>query len=271
MPYGMLAGNGRFPMLALESARRLGVEVVVIGIEEEVAPEVLSAVPKSHKISLGALSKLIDICKSEGITQLMMCGQVKHTKIFSAIRPDWRLIKLLAALDSKNTDALIGGVAKVLEDEGIDLVDSTLLLKELLAPVGVLTKRKPTSDELKELAYGRRIANSLASFDIGQSVVISDRACVALEAMEGTDAILRRAAELTGGTPLRLVKSSRRRKHLLFDVPVLGLNSVEVMRQTNTTAASFDAGRTLLLDRSELIAEANKAGIALVGVAPAED
>ena len=264
MPYGMLAGNGRFPMLALESARRLGIDVVVIGIEEEVGPEV----PAAHKLSLGALSKLIDICKTEGITQLMMCGQVKHTKIFSAIRPDWRLIKLLAALDSKNTDALIGGVARVLKDEGIELVDSTLLLKELLAPVGVLTKRKPSSDELKELDYGRRIANSLAAFDIGQSVVISDRACVALEAMEGTDAILRRAAELTGGAPLRLIKSSRRRQHLLFDVPVLGLDSIDVMMQTHTTAASFDAGRTLLLDRDQLIARANECGIALVGVAP---
>lgn len=260
----MLAGNGRFPMLALESARRLGIDVVVIGIEEEVAPEV----PAAYKLSLGALSKLIDICKTEGITQLMMCGQVKHTKIFSAIRPDWRLIKLLAALDSKNTDALIGGVARVLKDEGIELVDSTLLLKELLAPAGVLTKRKPSSDELKELDYGRRIANSLAAFDIGQSVVISERACVALEAMEGTDAILRRAAELTGGAPLRLVKSSRRRQHLLFDVPVLGLDSVDVMMQTHTTAASFDAGRTLLLDRDQLIARANECGIALVGVAP---
>ena len=260
----MLAGNGRFPMLALESARRLGIEVVVIGIEEEVAKEV----PAAYTISLGALSKLIDICKTEGITQLMMCGQVKHTKIFSAIRPDWRLIKLLAALDSKNTDALIGGVARVLRDEGIELVDSTLLLKELLAPVGLLTRRKPSSDESKELDYGRHIANSLAAFDIGQSVVISERACVALEAMEGTDAILLRAAELTGGAPLRLVKSSRRRQHLLFDVPVLGLNSIDVMKQTNTTAASFDAGRTLLLDRDQLIARANECGIALIGVAP---
>ena len=253
-------------MLALESARRLGIDVVVIGIEEEVAPELAA----SYRISLGALSKLIDICNAEGITQLMMCGQVKHTKIFSAIRADWRLIKLLASLDSKNTDALIGGVARVLRDEGIELVDSTLLLKELLAPAGVLTRRKPTSDETKELDYGRRIANSLAAFDIGQSVVISERACVALEAMEGTDAILRRAAELTGGAALRLVKSSRRRRHLLFDVPVLGLNTINVMRQTNTTAASFDAGRTLLLDRDALIAGANESGIAMIGVVPVE-
>ena len=268
MPYGMLAGNGRFPMLALESARRLGIEVVVIAIAEEAAPEVLAETPKSYSISLGALSKLIDICKTEGITQLMMCGQVKHTKIFSAIRPDWRLFKLLASLEAKNTDALIGGVARVLKDEGIELVDSTLLLKELLAPVGVLTSRKPSADESKQLDYGRRIANSLAGFDIGQSVVISERSCVALEAMEGTDAILRRGAELTGGAPLRLVKSSRRRQHLLFDVPVLGLSSIDVMRETNTTAASFDAARTLLLDREQLVERANQSGITLVGVAP---
>lgn len=267
----MLAGNGRFPMLALESARRMGVDVVVIAIEEEAAPEIAAAVSKCYWISLGALSKLIDICKTEGITQLMMCGQVKHTKIFSAIRPDWRLFKLLASLESKNTDALIGGVAKVLADEGIQLVDSTLLLKDLLAPSGVFTKRKPTSDEQKELDYGRRIANSLAGFDIGQSVVISDRACVALEAMEGTDAILRRAAELTGGNPLRLIKSSRRRQHLLFDVPVLGLASIDVMKQTNTTAVSVDAGRTLLLDRDDLVRRANEYGISITGVPPAED
>ena len=258
----MIAGNGRFPLLALESAKRLGINVVVIAIDEEVSADF----PAQYRISLGALSRLIEICKSEGITELMMCGQVKHTKIFSAIRPDWRLIKLLASLDAKNTDALIGGVAKVLKDEGISLVDSTLLLKELLAPVGVLTKRKPSSDESKELAYGRQIAASLAGFDIGQSVVISERACVALEAMEGTDAILKRAFALTGGSPLRLVKSSRRRKHLLFDVPVLGLSTIEVMIQTNTTAATFDAGRTLLLDRAEVIAKSNDAGIALVGL-----
>jgi UDP-2,3-diacylglucosamine hydrolase len=263
--YGMIAGNGRFPLLALESARRLGIDVVVIAIDEEVSPEFAA----KYRISLGALGKLIDICKSEGITQLMMCGQVKHTKIFSAIRPDWRLVKLLASLEGKNTDALIGGVAKVLAGEGIELVDSTLLLKDLLAPVGVLTKRKPSSsDEAKELAYGRQIANALAGFDIGQSVVICDRACVALEAMEGTDAILRRAAELAGGRPLRLVKSSRRRQHLLFDVPVVGLETVEVMKQTNTTAASFDSGRTLLLDRVELVRRANEYGISLVGVKP---
>lgn len=261
----MIAGNGRFPVLALEAAKRLGVEVVTIAIEEEASPELEALSAKHYWISLGALSRLIDICKSEGITELMMCGQVKHTKIFSSIRPDWRLFKLLTALREKNTDALIGGVAKILADEGIHLVDSTLLLKDLLAPEGVFTKRRPEAEELKQLHYGRSIAGALAGFDIGQSVVISDRACVALEAMEGTDAILRRAHELTGGKPQLLVKSSRRRNHMLFDVPVLGPATIEVMRATNTTAASMDAGRTLLLDRDELIELSNRYGISLMG------
>src|SRR5579871_6259279 len=222
MALGMIAGNGRFPVLALEAARKAGMEIVAIGIKEEASPEIEALAARYYSISLGALSKLIDICKREGITQLMMCGQVKHAKIFSSIVPDWRLVKLLASLDTRNTDALIGGVAKVLADEGITLADSTLLLKDLLAPEGVLTRRKPNSDEERDIAYGRRVAAALSSLDIGQSVVIAERACVAVEAMEGTDAMLRRAASLAEGKPLRLVKASGRRKHLLFDVPVIG-------------------------------------------------
>ena len=172
------------------------------------------------------------------------------------------------SLREKNTDALIGGVAKILADEGIRLVDSTLLLKPLLAGEGVLTRRKPDADESRDIDYGRRIANALASFDIGQSVVIAERACVALEAMEGTDAILKRAAALVNGKPLRLVKVSRRRKHLLFDVPVAGIDTIRVMQETKTTVMAVDAGRTLFLDKEQLLASANEAGIAIVGVAP---
>ena len=198
----------------------------------------------------------------------MMCGQVKHAKIFSSIVPDWRLVKLLASLETQNTEGLIGGVAKVLRDEGIELVDSTLLLKDLLAQEGVLTARSPTPDELRDLEYGRKIASHLASIDIGQSVAISGRACVAVEAMEGTDAMLRRAATLVEGQPLRLVKASRRRKHLLFDVPVIGPQTIAVMAETNTTALSIDAGNTLLIDRKELVAKAAAAAISIVA-APA--
>jgi UDP-2,3-diacylglucosamine hydrolase len=264
---GMIAGNGRFPVLALEAARKAGLEVVAIGIKEEASKEIESLAARSYWISLGALSKLIEICKREGITQLMMCGQVKHAKIFSSIVPDWRLVKLLAALDTKNTDALIGAVVKVLADEGITLADSTLLLKDLLAPEGVLTRRKPSSDEERDIAYGRRIAGALSAHDIGQSVAIAERACVAVEAMEGTDAMLRRAASLVGGKPLRLVKASGRRRHLLFDVPVIGPQTIDVMLETRTTALAVDAGRTLLLDRAEVLARADAEGIAMVGFA----
>lgn len=266
--YGMIAGNGRFPLLALETARGLGDEVVAIAIREEAAPEIESLAARCHWISLGELSRLIEILKAEGITEVIMAGQVKHASIFSSIRPDWRLFKLLAALPEKNTEGLIGGVAKVLADEGIHLADSTLLLKPLLAGIGTLTKRKPSADEDRDISYGRRIANTLAGLDVGQSVVICDRACVAVEAMEGTDAMLERAATLVNGKPLRLVKVSHRRRHLLFDVPVAGPRTIEVMKATGTTALAVDAGRTLLLDREQMLEQADEANIAVIGCDP---
>ena len=174
---------------------------------------------------------------------------MKHAKIFSSIRPDWRLVKLLASLPSKNTDGLIGGVRKILADEGIHLADSTVLLKPLLAERGAMTRRKPDKDEMTDMDYGRRVADALAGFDVGQSVAICERACVAVEAMEGTDAMLRRAASLVNGRRLALVKASRRREHLLFDVPVVGLDTIDVMRETGTTVLAVEAGRTLMLDR----------------------
>jgi UDP-2,3-diacylglucosamine hydrolase len=264
MPYGLLAGNGRFPVLALEAAKKAGLEVVAIGIKEEASPEIEPLAARCHWISLGALSKLIDICQREGITQVMMCGQVKHAKIFSSIVPDLKLVKLLASIETKNTEGLIGGVLKVLKDEGIELIDSTILLKDLLAPAGNLTRRQPSADEERDIEYGRRIAAALSEHDIGQSVAVAERACVAVEAMEGTDAMLRRAASLVEGRPLRLVKGSRRRKHMLYDVPVVGPQTIAAMRETGTTALSIDAGRTLLLDRAELLRQADLAHISIV-------
>lgn len=269
MPYGLIAGNGRFPVLALEAARKASIDVVAIGIKEEASPAIEPLAARTHWISLGQLTRLIEICKSEGITQLMMCGQVKHAKIFSSIVPDWRLVKLLASIETKNTEGLINAVARVLKDEGIQLVDSTLLLKDLLAAEGILTRRQPTDDEMRDIEYGRTIAAALSALDLGQSVAISSRACVALEAMEGTDAMLRRAASLVEGKPLRLVKGSRRRKHMLFDVPVIGPRTIEVMQETNTTALAIDAGLTLLIDRDHLIESANAAAISILASAPA--
>lgn len=271
MRYGLIAGKGRFPVLALETARALGHEVVVIALKDNAPPEVESLGVACHWITIAELSKLIDILHGEQITEVIMAGQVKHTSLFSSLKPDWRLFKMLSSLPARNTDALIGGVQRELEKEGIRLADSTLLLKPLLAGEGVLARRAPDQEERKDLDYGRRVAAALSAFDVGQSVVICERACVAVEAMEGTDAVLRRAAGLVNGRPLRLVKGSRRRAHLLFDVPVAGPRTIAVMRETGATALAVDAGRTLLLDKDEMLAQADEAGIAFIGYAPGQE
>lgn len=268
--YAIICGNGRFPILALEAARDQGDSVIAIGIQEEASTEIEALAEKTYWISLGQLTKLIDTLHKEGVSQVMMAGQVKHAKIFSSIVPDWKLVKVLASLARKNTDSLIGAVVNVLKEEGIELVESTRLLQSLLAAEGPMTKRKPSSDEAENIRYGREIANAIAGIDVGQSVAIADRACVAVEAMEGTDAMLRRAASLVEGKELTLVKVSRRRKHLLFDVPVTGPTTIAVMRETKTRVLAVDAGRTLLLDKKKLLEEANAAGICVVGFAPAE-
>ena len=271
MKYGLIAGNGRFPILALETARTLGHEVVAVGIEGEASRDIEPLAARTYWVGIGQLGRLIEILKSEGVTEVVMAGQVKHVSIFSSLSPDWRLAKLLASLRQLNTDALIGGVAKVLAGEGIQLGDSTRLLKPLLAGKGVLTRRKPADDEERDIRYGRRIANALAGFDVGQSVAIAERACVAVEAMEGTDAMLRRAAALVNGRPLRLVKVSRRRKHLLFDVPVAGPRTIVTMKETGASALAVDAGLTLLLDKDEMLREADDAAIAIVGLEPEDE
>src|SRR2546423_13958275 len=199
--WGLIAGNGRFPFLVLEGARSQGIEMVVIAIKEEAAPELEAQAKRVHWVSLGELSKTIDLLHKEGVTQAVMAGQVKHTKIFSAIRPDWKLAKLLFALPRKNTDGLIGAVARVLEDEGIRLVDSTLFLKPLVPEAGVLTRRAPNAQESAEIAYGLGMAHQIAGMDIGQNVVIAERAGGAIEAMEGTDEAISRAARPVGGEP----------------------------------------------------------------------
>lgn len=267
--WGLIAGNGRFPFLVLEGARSQGIEMAVIALKEEASPELEKIAKRIHWVSLGELSKTIDLMHEEGVTQAVMAGQVKHNKIFSAIRPDWKLAKLLFSLPKKNTDALIGGVAKVLHDEGIELVDSTLFLKPLLPEEGVLTSRAPSAEESADIAYGHTVARQIAGMDIGQTVVISDQACVAVEAMEGTDETIARAARIVGGKSLVVVKVSKPRQDMRFDVPVVGLPTIEQMKSSRATALAVDAGRTLLFDRPKLIALANAAGIAIQAFAPA--
>src|ERR1700674_3475468 len=266
--WGLIAGNGQFPFLVLEAARDQGIEMAVIAIREEASPELEKFAARLHWVSLGELSRTLELLHQEGVTRAVMAGQVKHTKIFSSIRPDWKLAKLIFSLSRKNTDSLIGAVARVLEEEGIQLVDSTIFLKPLLPEPGVLTRRAPDSRESADIAYGREIALQLAGLDLGQAVVISDGACVAVEAMEGTDETIERAARLAAGRPLVVVKVAKPRQDMRFDVPVVGLRTVETMKRAKATALAIDAGRTLVFDRPRFIEAANEAGIAMQAFPP---
>src|SRR5271170_8068977 len=269
--WGLIAGNGRFPFLVLEGARSQGIEMAVIALKEEASPELQRVATRLHWVSLGELSKAISLMQQEGVKRAVMAGQVKHNKIFSAIRPDWKLAKLLFSLPKKNTDSLIGAVAKVLEEEGIQLVDSTLFLKPLLPEAGVLTRRAPSEQESADMNYGLGVARYIAAMDIGQPVVIYDRACVAVEAMEGTDETIQRAARFSEGKPMVVVKVSKPKQDMRFDVPVVGLPTVEAMKQAGATALAIDASRTLLFDRDKLIEQANAAGITIQAFLPWKD
>ncbi|MGA2205798.1 MAG: UDP-2,3-diacylglucosamine diphosphatase LpxI [Terracidiphilus sp.] len=286
MKLGLIAGNGRFPFLLLDAARAEGLKVVVAAIKEETDPEIDRRAETDsgitvHWLSLGELSRLIETFKKEGVEKAVMAGQVKHKQIFSSIRPDWRLAKLLLNLRTRSTDALLGAVAKVLEDEGIELISSTAFLEPLLAEEGVLTARAPGEEECRNIEYGLKVAQALAGFDIGQTVVVAAQACVAVEAMEGTDATIERAGRLmrsldespqgdAAAEPsllarkLTVVKVAKPNQDLRFDVPVVGLSTVETMISAGASCLSIEAGQTLLFDRDALLERATKAGIAIV-------
>jgi DUF1009 family protein len=281
---GLIAGNGRFPFLLLDAARAHGLTVVVAAIKEETDPEMderaaRDAGVRVHWLSLGELSRLIETFHAEGVGRAVMAGQVKHKQIFSSIRPDWRLAKLLLSLRTRNTDMLLGAIAKVLGDEGIELISSTEYLEPLLAREGVLTRRAPNEAEQADIAYGREVARGVAGFDLGQTVVVAAGACVAVEAMEGTDATIRRAGELFRGmgedarseTTLRrsltVVKVAKPNQDMRFDVPVVGVATVEAMREAGAMCLAVEAGRTLVFDREAVAGAADAAGIAVVAMA----
>src|SRR3954468_7373160 len=270
---GLIAGNGKFLFLVADAAASHGYDLVVVAITEEASPDLEKKAANFHWLSLGDLSKLIDTFKREGVTTAVMAGQVKHKQIFSAIKPDWRLAKLLMSLTTRNTDSLIGAVAKVLEDEGIHLISSTALLEPLLAKPGLLTKRAPTEAETKNIAYGRSVARHLAQYDIGQTVVIADSACVTVEAMEGTDATILRVGDImrslagdasTLSRALTVVKVAKPNQDMRFDVPVIGLKTIEVMRQAGATCLAVNAGKCLLLDGDAILTAADEASITIV-------
>jgi hypothetical protein len=271
---GLIAGNGEFPFLVLEAAKAQGYDVVVAAIKEEAFSEIEShGAAAVHWLSLGELSKLIETFQQAGVHRAVMAGQVKHKQIFSSIRPDWKLAKLLLSLTTRNTDSLLGAIAKVLADEGITLEKSTWLLDPLLVKAGVLTQRPPTEQEQKNIDYGRVVARQLAQHDIGQTVVIAESACVAVEAMEGTDATIERAGLLmrslhgdasTLSRDLTVVKIAKPNQDMRFDVPVIGVKTIEVMRAASATCLAVDAGKCLLLDGQRVIDAANEAKITVV-------
>jgi len=264
--YAVIAGNGGFPFLVLEAARHQGIEPLVVAIKEEASPDLNRVARAIHWLSLGEVSKLLEMLRSERVSKVVLAGQVKHVQLFSSIRPDGLVNRLLQGLHRKNTDALIGAFVRMLEGRGIQVVDSTLFLKPLLAPEGLLTRRAPDSSEHADVAYGWEIAKKIAGLDLGQTIVVADRACVAVEAMEGTDATIERAATLSNGRRLVVVKVSKPQQDMRFDVPVVGVRTIRVMDRANARVLAVDVGKTLLFEREQLIAEADQVGIAVVGI-----
>ena len=269
---GLIAGNGRFPFLALQGARGLGYDVTVVAVKEEAFPELESAARAAgadlHWVSLGHLGKCIKILKQAGVRQAVMAGQVKHAKIFSGIMPDFTLLSVLTKLRSKNTDSLISAVAEVLKGEGIELLNSTGFLEPLLAKPGTLSRATPSPADLEDLAFGYRMADAVAALDIGQTIVVKDQAVVAVEAMEGTDVVIKRAGEIAGGGT-RVVKVAKPNQDMRFDVPVVGVATIDAMTAAGATVISIDAGKTLIVDGERFFEAANVAGIVVVGRAEA--
>ena len=265
---GLIAGNGRFPFLVLQGARSLGHDVTVVAVKEEAFPELETTAREAgadlHWVSLGHLGKCIKILKNAGVTRAVMAGQVKHVKIFSGIVPDLTLLSVLTRLKARNTDALISAVADVMKREGIELIDSTAFLEPLLAREGVLTDRQPSDEDIQDFAFGYRMADAIAALDIGQTVAVKHKAVVAVEAMEGTDEVIGRAGHLAG-PGVRIIKVAKPKQDMRFDVPVIGIATIQAMRIAGAVALSVDAGRTLVLDGQHVFASANEAGISIVG------
>ena len=268
MKLGLIAGNGRFPFLVLEAARAQGHDVTVVAAKEETFPEMTEAATRLksdiHWISLGQLGTCVRLLKQAGVTHAVMAGQVKHARIFSGVFPDATLLAVLARLRWKNTDGLIGAVASVLSDHGIELIDSTAFITPLLAGAGVLTKRAPTADEQADLEFGYRMADAIAALDIGQTIAVKRQAVVAVEAMEGTDEAIARAGHLAG-PGVCIIKVAKPKQDMRFDVPVVGLATVRAMHAAGATALSVDAGKTLMIDGDAIIGAADEAGIAIIG------
>jgi DUF1009 family protein len=266
-PLGLIAGNGRFPFLVAAAARRAGRPVVVAAIREEASPELEREADRFEWVGLGQLGRCIELLRGAGVHEAVMAGQVKHRQIFSSLIPDLKLMGVLARLAFKNTDSLIGGVADALAREGITLLPSTALLGEHMASAGAMTRRSPGRDERRDIEYGREVARGLAGMDVGQTVAVKDRAAVALEAMEGTDEVIRRAGRLAG-PGVTIVKVSKPRQDMRFDVPVVGAGTLEAMVEVKAGVLAVDAGKTLIIDKPAFLRSADESGLAVWGMEP---
>jgi len=264
--YAIIAGNGNFPFLVLEAARQQGIEPLIVAIKEETWPELAEKTQDIHWLSLGEVAKCLDLLVAEKVAKVVLAGQVKHAQLFSSIKPDGMMSRMLQGLSRRNTDMLIGQFVRMVEGRGMKVVDSTIFLKPMLASAGMMTRRAPDADEKADIEYGRELAKKIAGLDLGQTIVVADRACVAVEAMEGTDAAIQRAATLSNGRRLVVVKVSKPQQDMRFDVPVVGRKTIQVMKESKATVLAVDAGKTLLFERQKLIEDADAAGIAIVGM-----
>lgn len=264
MNYGLIAGNGQFPFLVVDGARMAGVSMSVVAINEETDPRINEIAENIIWVGIGQLGKMISFFKKHGVEKAIMAGQVKHVQIFSGALPDLRMVKMLWNLPRRNTDALIGGVADEMAKEGIELIDSTYFIQDKLAPHGVLSKRRPTDIEIGNIEYGLHIAGEIARLDLGQTIVVRAKACVAIEAMEGTDATISRAGELANGK-LTVVKVAKPDQDMRFDVPVVGVPTIKTMIAAGATCLSVTASKTLIFDREEMLQMADKHKICIVG------
>jgi UDP-2,3-diacylglucosamine hydrolase len=265
--YAVIAGNGQFPFLVLEGAQAQGITPLVVAIREEASSDLNAAAQDVRWLSLGEVMKCLEILSQERVTHVVLAGQVKHVQIFGGFSADRLVSRTMEGLNTRNTDAIIGAFVRMLEARGMKVVDSTLFLKPLLPEAGVLTQRSPDATEREDIVFGRQMAKAVAGLDIGQTIVVADRACVAVEAMEGTDATIERAGGLSNGRRLVVVKVSKPRQDMRFDVPVVGARTIEVMRNANASVLAIDAGKTLLFERRRLIEDADRARIAVVAVA----
>ena len=251
--------------MVVEGAKQAGARMVVAAIREETDPSIEELADRVEWVGIGQLGRMIRFFKDEGVEKAIMAGQVKHVQIFSRAVPDARMLKVLLRLPRRNTDSLIGAIATELQSEGIELINSTFFLQQHLPQNGTLTRRQPDKHEREDIEYGLEIAREIAGLDLGQTIVVRGKACVAIEAMEGTDEAIRRAGRLVNKR-LTVVKLAKPNQDMRFDVPVVGVPTIETMVEAGATCLCITAGKTLMFDREAMIRLANDRKIAIVAV-----